>query len=220
MRGRSGGQPGEQLAQVVEVVVAEDHALGARGADAVDHRRVVALVGEDHAAFKQAAERAQAGLVGDEAGGEDERRLLGMQIGELGLQFPHEHVRACDVARPARADAVLGECPRRGGDHLRVQAHAEVVVRAPVHDDAARAVGEPHERRTECGALEIDEVPVAALCAQLLQALLECVQGGRERRMSGAHGARWRRCAHPRTIATGPVWGRACTSGGRRAFDG
>ena len=173
MRGCSARQGLEQLAQVVEIVVAEDRALGPRGADAVDHRGVVALVGEDHAALEQAPERAQAGLVGDEARREHERRLLGVQVGELVLQLAHEHVRAGDVARPARADAVLGERPRGGLDDRRVQAHAEVVVGAPVDDDAAAAVGDAHVRGAGRGALELDEVPVAALLAQRVEPLLE-----------------------------------------------
>ena len=119
---------------------------------------------------EQASERTQAGLVGDEARREHERGLLGVQVGELVLELAHEHVRARDVARPARADAVLGERPRGRLDDVRMQAHAEVVVGAPVHDDAAAAVGEPHERRAGRGALQLDEVPVAALLAQRVEA--------------------------------------------------
>ena len=185
-----GREPVEQLAQVVDVVVAEDQPLGARGADAIDHRGVVALVREDDAVVEQAAERAQAGLVGDEARREDERRLLGVEVGELALELADEQVRAGDVARAARADAVLGERRGDGADDRGVLAHAEVVVGAPVDDDAARC-----RRRAArsgapgAGALELDEVPVASLVAQRVESLLECVQGGRECRVSGAHGA-------------------------------
>ncbi len=126
-----------------------------------------------------------------------------MEVGELALELADEQVRAGDVARAARADAVLGERRGGGGDDLGVLAHSEVVVRAPVDDDAARAVGEPHERRARGRALEIDEVPVAAFVAQPVEALLECVQGGCECRVSGAHGAGWREWSHPRTIAIG-----------------
>ena len=198
-----GRQALEQLAQVLDVRVAEDQPLGPGGADAVDHRRVVALVRQDHAALEQAAERAQAGLVGDEAGGEDERRLLRVEVGELVLQLADDDVRARDVARPARTDAVLGERLGGGRDDRRMQAHAEVVVRAPVDDDAPRAVGQTHERRPGGRALEIDEMPVAALLAKGVEAVLERFQGGRERRMRGAHGARWRRRSHSGTVARG-----------------
>ena len=54
----------------------------------------------------------------------------------------------------------------------------------------------PHERRAGRGALELDEVPVAALLAQRVEPLLERLESGRERGMSAAHGARWRRRAH------------------------
>ena len=196
MRGCSAGRASSSSRRCSRSLCRKIGALGARGADAVDHRGVVALVGEDHAALEQAAERAQAGLVGDEARREDERGFLGVQVGELVLELAHEHVRAGDVARPARADAVLGERPRGRLDDVGVQAHAEVVVGAPVDDDAAAAVGEPHERRAGRGAFQLDEVPVAALFAQRVEALLERLESGRERGMSAAHGARWRRHAH------------------------
>ena len=203
----------EQLAQVLEVVVAEDGALGARRADAVDHRGVVALVGEDDAAVEQASERAQAGLVGDEARREHERRLLAVQVGELVLELAHEQVRAGDVARPARADAMLGERARGRLDDGRVQAHAEVVVGAPVDDDTVAAVGEPYVRRVRRRALELDEAAIATFLAQGVEALLERLESRRERGMTGAHGARWRRGAHGSTIPTGRGWPR------RPAFD-
>ena len=136
-----------------------------------------------------------------------------VQVGELVLELAHEHVRAGDVARPARADAVLGERPRGRLDDVGVQAHAEVVVGAPVDDDAAAAVGEPHERRAGRGALQLDEVPVAALLAQRVEALLERLESGRERGMSAAHGARWRRHAHGSTISS------AAMSGSRTVID-
>ena len=169
MRGCSGGSASSSSRRCSRSLWRKIGALGARGADAVDHRGVVALVGEDHAALEQAPERAQAGLVGDEARREHERRLLAVEVGELVLELAHEHVRAGDVARPARADAVLGERARGRLDDGRVQAHAEVVVRAPVDDDAAAAVGEPHVRRAGRRALELDEAPVAALLAQRVE---------------------------------------------------
>jgi hypothetical protein len=191
---------------VVEIAVAEDRALRPRRADAVDHRCVVALVGEDHAALEQAAERAQAGLVGDEPGGEDERGLLAVQVGELVLELAHEHVRAGDVAGAAGADAVLGERLRGGIDDGGVEAHAEVVVRAPVDDDAPAAVGDAHVGRARRGPLELDEAAVAAFLAQRVEPLLERLQGGCVGRVCGANGARWRRCAHVGTLSSEPGW--------------
>ena len=165
------------------------------------------------------AERAQAGLVGDEARREHERGLLAVQVGELVLELAHEHVRAGDVARPARADAVLGERLRGRLDDGRVQAHAEVVVGAPVHATRAAAVGDAHVRRPGRGALELDEAPVAALLAQRLEPLLERIQSGRERGMSGAHGARWRRRAHASTLPICAATG-VCSAAMRPEPDG
>ena len=205
--GLRGRQRAEQLAEVVEIVVAEDRALGPRGADAVDHRGVVALVREDHAALEQASECAQAGLVGDEARREHERGLLAVQVGELVLQLAHERLRAGDVARPARADAMLGERPRGRLDDGRVQAHAEVVVRAPVDGNTAAAVCDAHVRRAGRGALELDEPAVAALLAQRVEPALEGIQSSRERGMSVTHGTRWRRRAHGVTITSAAMNG-------------
>ena len=174
MRGRSAGSASSSSRRCSEIVVPEDRALGARGADAVDHRRVVALVGEDHAAVEQAAERAQAGVVGDEARREHERGFL-RSAGRRAR--PRARARAaCEPAMlrvppeptPCSASAWRGRL-----DDRRVQAHAEVVVGAPVDDDAAAAVGEPHVGRAGRGALELDEAPVAALFAQRVEPLVE-----------------------------------------------
>ena len=181
---------------MLDVVVAEDRALRPGVADAIDHGRVVALVREDHAALEQASEHAQAGLVGDEARGEHQGRLLGVQIGELVLELTHEQMRARDVARPARAHAMLGERPARCLDHGRVLAHAEVVVRAPVDHHPGAAVGEPHVGRARSGALELDESAVAALLAKHVEPLVETAQHGRDRGVPGAPCARWRRETH------------------------
>ena len=58
---------GEQLLEMLEIVVAEDALLAARIADAGDHRGVVELVREDDAAGQQLAERRQRRLVRDVA---------------------------------------------------------------------------------------------------------------------------------------------------------
>ena len=186
----------EQLAQVLHVVVPEDRALCSRRADAVDHRGVVALVREDHAALEQTAEHAQRGVVGDEARREHERGFLAVQVGELVLELAHEQVRAGDVARPARADTVLGERLARRLHDRRVLAHAEVVVGAPVDHHARAAVGEPHVRGARGRSLELDEAPVAALFAQRVEPLVKTAQRSRDGRVPGARRGHWRRNTH------------------------
>ena len=76
----------QQGLEMIEIVMAEDLLRGAGTADALDHRGVIELVGEDHAIGQQPRDRADRRLVGDEARGEDQRRLFAMKVGE----FPFE----------------------------------------------------------------------------------------------------------------------------------
>jgi len=58
-------EPGELAVEVLGVVVGEDHPLGAAVADALDHRGVVLLVGEDHESRNQALQGGERRIVGD-----------------------------------------------------------------------------------------------------------------------------------------------------------
>ena len=88
-----------------------------------------------------------------------------MQVGEFGLE-PHDRMMgAGDVAGAAGAGAVGARRFDRGFDHVRMEAHAEIIVRAP-HGDLARpilfALGTPQRRRKPAGvAFEVGESPVA-----------------------------------------------------------
>src|SRR5262249_7004282 len=54
-----------------------------------------------------------------------------------------------------------------GADHLRMLAHAKVIVRAPDHDRASAAGGMPRcVRETACDALEIRKHAIAPLLVQ------------------------------------------------------
>ena len=66
--------------------MAEDLLLAAGLAHALDHRVVVQRVGQDQAVRDQLGERRDAGLVRDVARGEDQRRLLAVEVGELALE--------------------------------------------------------------------------------------------------------------------------------------
>ena len=124
-------------------------------------------VGEDHRAGQPRAEGAEGRPVRDVARGEQQRRRLAVQVGELALQ---QHVLvggAGDVAGAAGAGAVLVDRGVHRRDHLRVLAHAEVVVRAPdgdlggpVADEAAGA------REVAAAAGELGEDAVVALLAE------------------------------------------------------
>ena len=111
---------------------------GARVADAGDHRGVVVGVGIELAARQQRAQGLQGGLVGDVARGEDQRRFLAVQRGELALERDVQGVGAGDVARAAGARALGADRGLHRLEHHRMLAHGEVVVAAPHRDVAQR----------------------------------------------------------------------------------
>ena len=164
----------QELLEMGEVVVAEDALVAAGLAHALDHRVVVLGVRQDDAARDQAGDGRDAGLVRDVARGEDEGRVLAVQVGELGLELDHRMVVARDVARAAGAGADAHRGLGHGAHHGEVLAHAEIIVRAP-HRDLARPVGRMPDRRREApgDALEIGEDAVAALGLEALDGAFE-----------------------------------------------
>ncbi len=99
--GRVGRRLGQQAFQVFEVVVAEDLERAPAVADAGDHGGVVQLVGEHDQAGQHLLQRRQGRLIGDVAGGEEKRRLLAVQVGQLALELDVVVRGAGDVARAA-----------------------------------------------------------------------------------------------------------------------
>ena len=165
----------QQLFQVRDVVVAEDPLLAAGVAHALDHRVVVEGVRQDQAVRDQLGDRRDAGLVRDVARGEDEAGLLAVQVGELALQVDQGRVVAGDVAGAARAHAAAPGRLGQRGHHLRVLAHAEIVVRAPHRDLGGRPVrpAPVGDREPPGDPLDVGEDPVAALAVQALQGAAE-----------------------------------------------
>ena len=119
------------------VVMAENLLLAAALAHALDHRIVVPGVRQDQAVRHQLGDGRDAGLVRHIARGEDQRGFLAVQVGELALELDQRMIGAGDVAGAAGAGAHAGRGLDHGADHLRVLAHAEVVVGAPDHDVSA-----------------------------------------------------------------------------------
>ena len=163
--GRLGRRFGQQLLEMFEVIVPEDALLAARIADARDHRGVIELVRKNDAARQQLAQGRQRCLVRYEARGEQKRRLLAMQARKLALQLDMVMGIAADIAGAAGAGADLVQRFLHGGDHGRVLAHAQIVVRAPDGDRlraivAGKALG---VGILALGAQDIDEHAVAAL---------------------------------------------------------
>ena len=95
----------QQFFEVSEIVVAEDDLVAARLAHALDHRIVVQRIGDDQASGNQLGNGRDAGLVRDVAGGEDEGRVLGMEVGELRFEVDDSVAVAGDVAGTARTGA-------------------------------------------------------------------------------------------------------------------
>ena len=99
---------------------------------------MVERVGQDQAARHQLADGRNSGLVRHVAGGEQERRVLAVEVGQLALKLDQRMIGAGDVTGAACPGTHAGCSFDHGADHLRVLSHAEVVVGTPDHD-AARA---------------------------------------------------------------------------------
>ena len=143
-------------------------------ADALDHRGVVDGVGEDHAAGQHGAQGLQGGLVGDVARGEDQRRLLAVQLGQLALERDVVGVGAGDVARAAGARpwAPIAAC--MASITTGCWPMAEVVVAAPDRDVAHLTV--PMEARPREGTgdpLEVGEYAIAPFGPQAVEVVSE-----------------------------------------------
>ena len=158
--------------EVSQIVVAPDHLLAAAVADAGDHGGVVLGVREDDEPRQQLAQGRQRGVVGDVGGGEQQRRLLAVQIGQLGLELDVIVGGAGDVARAAGARAGRVDRLVHGGEHGRMLAHAEVVVGAPDGDrPGAAAHIVAGGGKTAAIAPDVGEHPVAAFILERLQRL-------------------------------------------------
>ena len=134
------GSAASSCFEMGDVVVTPDLLVAARAPDALDHRIVVERVGEDEAIRQQAGDGRDAGEIGDPARGEDERRLLAVQIGELALQHDDRMMGAGNVAGAAGAGAVGARRLDARLDDVGVDAHAEIVVRAPDGDRTRRVL--------------------------------------------------------------------------------
>jgi hypothetical protein len=182
---------GEKLFKMRNVVVPKDLLLAARLAHALDHGIVVEGVGEDEAVRDQAGDGGDAGLVRDIARGEDEGRLLAVQVGELRLQRHDRMIVAGNVPRAAGARTHALGCLGQGGDRGRVLPHAEIIVGAPDGDFAGSVRAVPQRRgKTAGNAFQIGEDAVAPLG-------LQRIEGGMEEtlvihRLTAAEGQRLR----------------------------
>jgi hypothetical protein len=164
----------QQLFEMLHIVVTEDVLHAAAMANALDHRGMVLLVGEDHKAWDQTLQRRKRGFVGDVGRGEEKRRFLAVQIRELGFELDMIMRGAGNVARAAGTGAYRVNGFMHGGPHGGVLAHAEIIVGAPDRHPLRSARGEMLGIRISAAtALQVCEYPVAALTVQRLQVVLE-----------------------------------------------
>ena len=92
----------------------EDHLVGLGVLDSLDHGRVVASIGEVDASGELRSEGSESRIVGDVAGGEDERCWLPVEGGEFVLESEMERVVSGDVTSSSSSTTVLGEGTSEG----------------------------------------------------------------------------------------------------------
>ncbi len=159
---------------MLHVVVAEDTLLAAAAPYACDHRGVVLLVGEDYEARDEMLDGGQCRIIGIVSGGEQERRLLAVQVGKLGLELDMIMGGAGDVAGAAGARAHRLDRLVHGAANHGVLAHAEIVVGAPDGHLVGAAMSEMVGGWIGSAvALQVGEDAVAALATQGLKVLAE-----------------------------------------------
>jgi hypothetical protein len=213
-----GGHAFEQAREIRGVVVAEDVLLGAAVADAGDHRGVIEGIGEHHHTRQLTRQGRQRRIIGDIAGGEDQRRLAAVQIGKFALEQQMHMVVAGDVADSAGAGADRPQRLFHRRQHRRVLAHAEIVVGAPDGDLCPDPMIEG-ARKAAAAPLEIGQDAIPSLGTQRVEALFEkglVIYAGRcwlpslRRRVSaglltrGGCGEVVDRALHPIALPTGP----------------
>jgi hypothetical protein len=165
---------GQPAVQVLGVVVAEYLLVGPAVTDALDHRGVVHLVRQHHAARQLGRECRQRGQIRDVARGEQQRRFLAVQLGQFALQQHVVMVGARDVAGAPGAGAAVVERGVHGIQHQGALAHAQIVVGAPDRDllDTVRAVA-LGLREASGAPFQIGEHAVAPLGLQARDGLRE-----------------------------------------------
>jgi hypothetical protein len=164
----------EQFFEMADIVMPPDLLFAAGLAHAFDHGIVVERVRQNEAVRQKLGDGRDAGLVRHIAGGEQQRGLFAVQVGEFALQLDQRMVGAGDVAGAAGACAHTGGDVDQGADHLGVLGHAEIVVGAPDHDLALALRRMPQRVREPAGdAFKLGKHPVAALVVQFVQGSLK-----------------------------------------------
>ena len=172
---RHGGiERGELAVEVGGVVMRESLLCRPAVPDALDHRGVVQFIGQHDAARQPRRERAQRRPVRHVAGVEQQRGFGAVQIGQLAFEHDVVMVGAGDVPGAAGAGAATVDRRMHRRQHLRVLAHAEIVVGAPYRHLATAVAAIVHRPREMPGpAFEIGKDAIASLAPQFTQLPLE-----------------------------------------------
>jgi len=103
--------------------------------------------------------------VGDPSRCEDQRGVLAVKVGEFGFELDMLPVGPGDVARASRSGTRQIDGAMHGGQHIRMLAHAEVVIAAPDGNATAPTIGSVPQGRGKLPGepLELDEGPIAAI---------------------------------------------------------
>ena len=164
----------QQALQIFEIVVLPDPFRAPSVTNAVDHGGVVHLVGENDATRQQPDQGAERGVVGDIAGGEEQRRRLAVKIGKLVFQLDVIVRRTRDIARSTGSATGNVDGLVHGTDHHGMLAHGEVVVAAPDLDVAGLLA-----RVVRCGgkaaafAADVGKLAVTALLPESAQCFVK-----------------------------------------------
>ena len=95
---------------MIEIVMSPDLLFAPRAPRALDNGIMVQRVGKDKAIRQKRCNCRNAGEIGNPSGGEDERGLLAVEVGELSLQFDYrrcvpEMLRVPPAPAPCRRAA-------------------------------------------------------------------------------------------------------------------
>ena len=158
----------EQFAQVIDIVVPENPLRPAVAAHALDHACVVQAVGIDDQAGEQLGQGRKRRVVCDVGRGEEQCRLLAVQIGQFRLELLVVDRGAGNVACATGPRAHGIERLVHGRQDCRMLPHPEIVVATPHGHRHLRPVRPAPAcvREMAVAAGDIDECPVAPLVVQ------------------------------------------------------
>ena len=167
----------QSAVQVFGVIVLEALAFCAAVAHALDHRGMVVGVRKNRAIGQARGQGAERRPVRHIARGKEQGGLLAVQVGQFTLQQHVMMVGPGDIARSAGAGAALVQRVMHGRQHIRMLAHAQIIVGAPdSHVVLMIAVMAARSGELARAAFQVCKYPIATFLAQGFQFLgKECL---------------------------------------------